>query len=166
MPSYHHYRRQFQYTCLYFIRLLFRRRLRRLFFIFAFLTPAFLILRRLTYSFPAIPPDQLFPRPFHNISQHKARICNSNNFCSYWLPGYWKDDNLRRQKLYHDIDSVEVPIGMTVTLLTTNETRKVFQYGVGECVDEDTCRYVSRLDIKGTGNEQRKKLYGVKKGWL
>ncbi|CAG8495773.1 8646_t:CDS:2 [Paraglomus brasilianum] len=48
---------------------------------------------------------------------------------------------------------------MTVTLLTTNETRKVFQYGVGECVDEDTCRYVSRLDIKGTGNEQRKKLY-------
>ncbi|CAG8552450.1 11385_t:CDS:2 [Racocetra persica] len=81
-----------------------------------------------------------------NISFNKVQICNDNNVCSFWKPKYWKDSDLQREHIYHNIRTIQVPMGMSVVLVTQDK-RLTIPLGFTNCTAQEFCNLVARLDI-------------------
>ncbi|CAG8567532.1 12508_t:CDS:2 [Dentiscutata erythropus] len=82
-----------------------------------------------------------------NISISKVQICNDNNVCSFWEPKYWKDSVLQREHIYHNIRTIQVPMGLNVDLVTRDDKRLSIPMGFTNCAGQEFCNLVSRLDI-------------------
>nr|CAG8506651.1 11654_t:CDS:10 [Entrophospora candida] len=75
------------------------------------------------------------------------QICNGNDVCSLWEPGYWRNSDLQREHIFHNVKSVNVPLGMIVVLITHSDKRLIMPYGFSDCKERDICSFVARLDI-------------------
>lgn len=80
---------------------------------------------------------------------NKVIICNSNNECSSWEQKYWKENDLKREYIYHDVKTIKVPLGMSVYLITEENKRMLMPMGFSTCKDPEICNFVARLDISG-----------------
>nr|CAG8436661.1 9340_t:CDS:10 [Entrophospora candida] len=76
-----------------------------------------------------------------------VQICNGNDVCSLWEPGYWRNSDLQREHIFHNVKSVNVPLGMIVVLITHSDKRLIMPYGFSDCKERDICSFVARLDI-------------------
>ncbi|RHZ57000.1 hypothetical protein Glove_395g77 [Diversispora epigaea] len=78
---------------------------------------------------------------------NKVIICNNNNKCSSWEPKYWKDNDLKRESIYHDVKTIKVPLGISMYLVTEENKRLLIPMGFTNCTDQEICKFVTSLDI-------------------
>ncbi|KAF0483987.1 glycosyl-transferase for dystroglycan-domain-containing protein [Gigaspora margarita] len=127
----------------HFISLLYRRRLVLVCLIFSF---PFLFFRTPGITLAEI-RNNFRVESLVNISLNKVQICNDNNIISFLEPKYWKESDLQKEHIYHNIRTIHVPVGMNVVLVTQDDKRLSIPMGFTNCTGQEFCNLVARLDI-------------------